>query len=131
MLHLATVLLSTITLTGYQPLRSQTDDSPHFTSIGSRVNDNGIAVSRDLLCPMALSKNLFIKRHKSSVCKIKRIHYGDLIYIDEIGFKIVNDCMNARHKKRMDVFVWTLKDERAIGTRRNVKAWRVYNEAKE
>jgi len=129
MSSIAIILLSSITVTSYQPLRSQTDDSPYRTSINARVNDNGVAVSRDLLCPMALSKSLYIKRHKANVCRIKRIHYGDSLYIQGFGFKIVNDCMNARHKNHVDIFVWTKSEERAIGTRSKVKVWRLYEEA--
>lgn len=127
---IAIIVVSTaITLTSYQPIRSQTDDSPHYTSIGTRVSDTGIAVSRDLLCPMALNKDLRIKRHSSKVCRIKRIHYGDSLYVQGFGFKVVNDCMNKRHRNRVDVFVWTHKEEKQIGTRSNVKVWRLYEEA--
>jgi len=41
----------------------------------------------------------------------------------------VNDCMNARHKNHVDIFVWTKSEERAIGTRSKVKVWRLYEEA--
>lgn len=122
------ILLSSITVTSYQPIRSQTDDSPTITSIGVRVNKHGVAVSRDLLCPMALCKDLRIKRHSSSVCRLRRIHYNDAIYIEGYGWKIVNDCMNKRHKRAVDILVFSKEEEHKIGTRHGLKVWVVQHE---
>lgn len=125
-IYVAVVISS---VTSYQPKVSQTDDTPFYTSINERVNGHGVAVSRDLLCPMSLNKNLKIKRHLSNTCNLRHryIHYYDALYIEGFGFKIVNDCMNQRHKRALDIFVWTQKEERAIGVRTNLKVWRIYN----
>lgn len=107
-------------------MKRQTDDSPYYTSTGDRVNSHGVAVSRDLLCPMALSRNLTIKKHSSRVCRIARIHYGDGLWIEGYGIKIVNDCMNKRHKRAVDIFVFTYAEEKKIGTRKGLQVRRIY-----
>lgn len=93
------VLLSTCTVTSYRSVPSQTDDSPYYTSIGEHVNPNGVAVSQDLL-------------------KSKKVHYGDVLYIEGVGFKHVNDCMAARHRNAVDVWVETYDQEKKFGVKR-------------
>lgn len=113
-LVLIAVLIANVTLTSYRSVPEQTDDSPFFTSIGERVSPRGCAVSRDLL-----------KRWGGP------LSYGDLIYIDGVGFRFVNDCMAARHKQAVDVWVATLKDEKAVGVRKNKQIWLVHSPTKE
>ena len=126
MTNVLTLILVGITLTSYRPVKNQTDDTPYHTSTSDKVHASGIAVSRDMLCPMSLSKDLRIKKHSSLTCNIPRIHYGDVLYIEGYGFKIVNDCMNKRHKRAVDIFVWTHAEERKIGTRKGITIRRVY-----
>lgn len=92
------ILLGTMTLTSYQPVESQTDDSPTWTSIGDRTTKFGCAVSQDLL-------------------RDGLVNYGDVLYIPGYGYKIVNDTMNARHTKHVDLLVFTHKEEKAVGVR--------------
>lgn len=100
-LILATVLIGQMTITSYRSVPSQTDSSPYYTSIGERVSPHGVAVSRDLL-----------KRWGGP------LDYGDLIYVEGIGFKVVNDCMAARHKNSVDIWVESYPEEKAIGVRK-------------
>lgn len=100
------VLVSTFsTITSYRPIPSQTDSSPTWTSIGDRTTMYGVAVSRDLLA--------------SGV-----VRYGDILKIEGLGLRVVNDTMNARHRNAVDVLVFTHAEEKAIGTRKG-RVWRI------
>jgi 3D (Asp-Asp-Asp) domain-containing protein len=90
--------LGTLTVTSYQPIPAQTDNSPTWTSIGDRTTKFGAAVSQDML-------------------KDGRVKYGDVLYIPTLGYRVVNDCMNARHKNAVDLLVFTHKEEKAVGVR--------------
>lgn len=96
-LVIAVALLGNVAVTSYRSVPNQTDDTPFHTSTGEHVNERGIAVSRDLL-----------KRWGGP------LNYGDQVYIDGVGFKYVNDCMAERHKNAIDIWVPTLKDEKAF-----------------
>jgi 3D (Asp-Asp-Asp) domain-containing protein len=100
-LAMVIVLLGNLSLTSYRSVPEQTDDSPFHTAIGERVTVRGCAVSRDLL-----------KRWGGP------LDYGDLIYIEGVGFRFVNDCMAARHKQAVDIWVEKYEDEKAFGVRR-------------
>lgn len=97
-----------VTLTYYQPVRSQCDNNPLVTADGSKINlhhlkSNKIkwcAVSRDLLY-------LFPKDKPKRVC------------IDGFGIYLVKDVMNKRHHHRIDILIHP-KDSRRISIN-NVK----------
>ena len=104
------ILLGTLTATSYRPVVEQTkpectNRSTCRTANDENVSQLGVAVSQDYI--------------DSGV-----LHFGDCIYIDRVGFRIVNDCLNHRYKKRVDVFVYTLAQERKFGTR-HLKVWLV------
>lgn len=71
----------------------------------------GVAVSQDLL-------------------KDGTVKYGDVLYIEGVGMRVINDCMHPRHHRRLDVLVFTYAEEKRIGTRR-CKVWRVTVNEKE
>lgn len=100
-LSILVVLLGTLTVTSYRSVPEQTDDSPFITSTGDRVHQDGCAVSRDLL-----------KKWGGP------IDYGDVLYIEGYGFKIVNDTMHPRIKRHVDMWVPTYQDEKAVGVRK-------------
>lgn len=107
------VLIGTLTVTAYQPVPAQTRKGCHgihdcFTANGDIPTKYGVAVSQDLL-------------------KSGQLHYGEPLYIEGIGWRIINDTMNARHKNHVDIMVWTHDAERAIGTR-HVRVYHVCNE---
>jgi 3D (Asp-Asp-Asp) domain-containing protein len=95
------LLLGQMTITSYRSVHKQTDDSPHFTSIGEHVHPHGCAVSQDLL-----------KKNGGP------INYGDFIYIEGYGIKVVNDTMHKRIKKSVDIWVATYQQEKRIGVKR-------------
>lgn len=98
MVELVVVTLLTVTATSYRSVPSQTDATPFITSIGHRTHPYGVAVSRDLLV-------------SGQVC------YGDVLEVPGYGLRVVNDTMNARHKRHIDIFVDTRAQERAFGVR--------------
>ncbi len=90
------LLLGVLTVTSYRSVPEQTDDTPFITSIGEHVHVGGIAVSQDLL--------------KSGV-----VEYHDILYVEGFGFYQVNDTMNHRHVKHVDIWVETLAEEKIVG----------------
>lgn len=97
------VLLGTFTLTSYQAIPAQTkpECTSRYhcqTSIDDGITRFGVAVSQDLL-------------------KSGRVHYGDVLYIPGYGHRVVNDCMNPRHKNSIDLLVFTRAEEKAVGVR--------------
>lgn len=99
-LALAIILIGNLQVTSYRSVKNQTDDSPYVTSIGERVHPHGIAVSRDLL-----------KRWGGP------LNYGDTVYVEGFGFKVVNDCMGEGNKQAIDIWVATYKEEKKIGVK--------------
>ena len=104
------LLLGTLLATSYRPIAAQTkpsciDRHRCETANGENVSELGVAVSQDYL--------------DSGI-----LHYGDCLYIDGVGFRLVNDCLNRRYKKRIDVFVYTAQEEKAFGVRR-LRVWKI------
>ncbi len=102
------LLLGTLTATSYRAVPEQTkpsctDRSHCETANGDNVSELGVAISQDFL--------------DSGI-----VHFGDCLYIDGVGFRIVNDCMHRRHKRCVDVFVYTYAEEKKFGTR-HLKVW--------
>lgn len=97
-LTMAVILIGCLQVTAYRSIPSQTDNSPYTTSIGERVTVRGCAVSQDML-----SKNG------------GAFNYGDLLYIEGVGFRVINDTMNIKNKKSVDLWVQTYQDEKKVG----------------
>lgn len=97
------LLLGTLQVTSYRPVAEQTDSSPTWTSIGDRTTKFGIAVSQDLL-------------------KSRKVHYGDVLCVENYGCRMVNDTMHPRHKNAVDMLVFTYNEEKQVGTR-FLKVW--------
>lgn len=96
-------------MTSYRSVPEQTDSSPYITSIGERVSIRGLAVSPDLL-----------KKHGGP------LQYGDLLYIDGLGYRFVNDVMAPRHKRAVDIWVPTYKAEKEFDQKYRGKRFKVY-----
>ena len=73
------------------------------TSIDENVSELGVAISQDLLASGT-------------------VHYRDVVYLDGVGFRIVNDCLNKRIHNSVDVFVYTKAEEKKFGVR-HLKVW--------
>lgn len=104
------ILIGVLTVTSYRPVPEQTKPEctgrDHCrTSVGDGVTRYGIAVSQDLL-------------------RSGRVHYGDVLWIDGYGWRVVNDCMAARHHDAVDLMVFTRAEEKAVGVRR-LRVWGV------
>ena len=111
MILLAGLFIGTMTVTSYQSVPEQTDSTPFIAADGHRVHPYGVAVSRDL--------------HERWGGSLK---FGDVLYIEDIGFKVVNDTMNARHRNHLDVWVSNLQNEKKFHAKykgKKLKVWRV------
>lgn len=102
------VLLGTLTITSYRAVPQQTKatclDRWHCTTAtGDTPSEQGLAVSQDLLAS-------------------GEVHYGDIVCVDGYGCRIVNDCLNKRHKKAIDLFVYTYAEEKKVNTQHR-KTW--------
>lgn len=106
-LVLSVIFIGNLQVTAYRSVPEQTDDSPYITSTGERVNPNGIAISQDLL-------------------KSGAVHYGDTVYIEDVGFKKINDCLNKRHKMHLDIWVSTKERESEVFKKFNKRTTRVW-----
>jgi len=106
-LVLIAVLLGSFPVTSYRSVKAQTDSSPFITSIGEHVSKSGCAVSQDLL-------------------KLGIVKYGDTIYIDQIGFRRVNDTMHRRIKRQIDIWVDSYEAEKTHDQKfggKRLKVW--------
>lgn len=97
------LLLGLLPVTSYQAIPSQTKPDCHNrhqceTSVGDGITKYGVAVSQDLL-------------------KSGEVHYGDVLYVEGYGYRVVNDCMNVRHKRSIDLLVFTRNEEKQVGVR--------------
>jgi len=102
------ILLGTLQATSYRPVPAQTKKEcisrEHCrTSIDENVSELGVAVSQDLLAS-------------------GKVHYRDVLWVDTVGYRIVNDCLNARIHNSIDVFVYTRAEEVKFGVR-HLKVW--------
>ena len=127
-------MVGNFVVTSYIPDAKQTDSSPWITSIGERVNNHGIAVHPSLFCPKAKrvsSTGLITLCKRGDKCPDKdAIHYHDVLYIEDVGYRIVNDIManKTQMNSRFDVWVPGKKDERAFHKqfgKRQLSVWRV------
>jgi 3D (Asp-Asp-Asp) domain-containing protein len=102
------VALGVLLATAYRPVSWQTkpecvNRDKCRTSINENVSELGVAVSQDLLAS-------------------GQVHYRDVLFIDGVGYRIVNDCLNARIHNSVDVFVYTRAEEKAFGIR-HLNVW--------
>jgi len=119
---LTVVLVGSIQLTAYRSLPSQTDCTPNHTSTGEKVTPDGIAISQEQLC--GACKKLHKRCEHPEV--EGHLHYGDWVHIPGVGIKRINDCMNVRHKMRMDIWVASKKEESDIWNRFKDRKVEVY-----
>ena len=109
--NLLIVLLGTMTITSYQPIPSQTkpecqDRYRCATSIGDGITEYGAAISQDML-------------------KSGQVHYGDVLDIEGLGLRVVNDTMNKRHKRHVDLLVFSYAEEKKVGIQHR-KVWVIH-----
>lgn len=91
-----------VTVTAYQSDVNQTDSTPNITCINTKVGPGTIAVSRDMF-------------------ELLNIAFGDKLYIMGYGVYVVNDIMNKRYTRSVDIWVpknaKTFKEENVLVVR--------------
>lgn len=135
-LVLAAILIGELTVTSYRPVREQTDSTPYHTSTGERVAPGGVAVSRDLLCGACRKLHHRCKHPEYA----PKIHYGDVLYVKDYGFRYVNDVMgiysskkiNNKIKRRIitkqiDIWVKTYGEEKNVNVK-HLEVWKIKEE---
>ena len=86
--------VSHITLTCYQPVKSQCDSDPLTTSDGSKINLKHLKNGKIKWC--AISQDLLYLFPKDK---------PKMIFIDGYGLYEVRDVMNIRHKHKVDLLI--------------------------
>lgn len=97
------VLIGTLTVTSYRPIPEQTRPecvNRHNcdTAIGDGITKYGCAVSQDLIAE-------------------GHIQYGDVLLVPGYGYRVVNDTMNKRITRAIDLMVFTKAQEKQVGVR--------------
>ena len=101
-------VITHVTLTCYQPVKSQCNSEPLVTADGSKINLHHLKHNKIKWC--AISRDLLYLFPKN---KPKRVH------IEGFGVYEVKDVMNKRHKHRIDILIHP-KDSKRISIK-NVK----------
>ena len=97
-----------VTLTCYQPVKSQCNNEPLITADGSKINLHHLKRGRIKWC--AISRDLLYLFPKNKPKKV---------FIEGFGVYEVRDIMNKRHKHRIDILIHP-KDSKRISIK-NVK----------
>ena len=106
------ILLGTLQITSYQPIPAQTRPECQgrydcLTANGDGITMYGIAASQDYL--------------REGV-----VRFGDIVYVQGYGYRVVNDAMGPRATHSFDLMVFTHSDEKKVGVR-HLKVWLVPN----
>ena len=83
--ELKNIRTTKVTLTAYSSTRDQCDATPHITASNTSVRRGVIAVSRDLIDEVGL-------------------HFGQRVLIPGHGIFEVQDTMNDRWRRRVDIW---------------------------
>ncbi|MBC17722.1 conserved protein of unknown function [Pseudodesulfovibrio profundus] len=92
--------VKTVTVTAYNPTTDQTDSDPLIAASMRKVRLGTIAVSRDLFDQGWV--------------------FGRKVRIEGLGIFEINDLMNKRFTRRIDIFMWDENQARQFG-KKNVK----------
>lgn len=93
--QLANKQVRTVTVTAYNPMESQCDEDPYVAASMRKVRSGTVAVSRDLFDQGWV--------------------FGKKIRIEGLGIFEINDLMNKRFSKRVDVFMWDQDEAKRFG----------------
>jgi 3D (Asp-Asp-Asp) domain-containing protein len=104
------ILLGCLQVTSYRPIPAQTKPECRgrfacTTAINDGITMFGIAASQDYI--------------KSGL-----VHYGDIVYVQDYGYRVVNDTMGPHAANSFDLMVFTYAEEKKIGVR-HLKVWLV------
>lgn len=89
-----------VSVTAYASTPQQTDSTPWETANGDHVGPAGAAVSRDLAGLM-----------------------DQRVLLVDVGVVTVNDLMNRRHARALDLWVGSTKAARAFGAKTTTAIW--------
>jgi 3D (Asp-Asp-Asp) domain-containing protein len=78
-----------VVVTGYSSSVYETDSTPFITAANTRTRKGIVALSRDLL-----------KRYNPEA----PLEFGDIVHISGVGDFVVEDSMNSRWRRRVDVW---------------------------
>ncbi|UCD70671.1 MAG: 3D domain-containing protein [Syntrophobacterales bacterium] len=87
-----------VKVTAYNPVRSQTDSSPHITASNKRVRVGMVALSRDLEREFGLT-------------------FGDTIHLNGIGSFVFEDRMHRRKRRHVDILMFNIMEARKFGVK--------------
>lgn len=85
------VFVGSLIVTSYRSVPGQTDATPFNTSTGERTSISGVAISQDLLCGACRK----LHRRCAHPEYPKKLHYGDCLWIEGAGPRIINDTMGV------------------------------------
>ena len=90
----------TVTMTAYNAVPEQTDDSPEFTAIGAYTNPDIIAArSRDLADELPYGTVIAVMPATTTPnCGYKYV-------ADKIGLRVIGDAMHARMRNKIDLLM--------------------------
>ncbi|MFN8548013.1 MAG: hypothetical protein U0527_08640 [Candidatus Eisenbacteria bacterium] len=91
-----------VAVTAYTSAEAQTDDSPTITASNTRVSERTVAVSRDLLRTFTPGAPF---------------NYGDKILIPGVGIYRIEDTMNGRWRRKIDLWFASKDEARRWGVR--------------
>jgi 3D (Asp-Asp-Asp) domain-containing protein len=87
-----------VKVTAYNPVRSQTDDSPFVTASNKRVKVGMVALSRDLEREFGFA-------------------FGDTVYLHGFGSFVFEDRMHRRKKRHVDILMLDSMEARRFGVK--------------
>lgn len=94
------------TVTAYNAEVGQTDSTPTITAFGTKVKHRTIAVSRDL--------------HKKGWTVGKKVVINGDVPDKYKGVYVINDLMNKRYKRSIDIFMWKKREAKKFGRNHDV-----------
>lgn len=95
--------LGIVTVYRYTNVKDMCDGNPNVTANNSKVYEGGCAISRDLLSDLM---------------------FGDTVLIGTNTY-IVNDVMNIRHKRSVDIFTFS-RSKKVLNKHYKTRLWLVY-----
>jgi 3D (Asp-Asp-Asp) domain-containing protein len=92
-----------VSITAYTNSVKETDNTPNITASGKKVKKGYIAVSRDLLSKWG-----------------GREAFGSKVYILDMGIFEIQDVMNKKWKKKIDIFMYDVNKAKKFGIKKNI-----------
>jgi|GEM_PF-2892612 len=109
------IIKEDVIITAYTPSVWETDSTPFITASGKRISEAHVAVSRDLLpkFPFGTKVKIFIPEKNLPSC-------GREVIGETLIVRYVEDTMNKRHSKKIDLVFFSRKKAIKFGKCRGV-----------